>query len=182
MNRNLGLLLSRQLVSQIGYKFHMLAVAFLVLKTTGSPAKMGLVLFCSIFPSMFFGFITGAFVDRYNRKWIIIGADMARGIIVAVLCILYYLSALSFAILLIAQVLISVCTAFFDPAVPAIIPQIVRKDQLTRANSQAQFISGISTIVGPAMGGLAVAFVGYLPVFAVNAASYLISAGFESFI
>ena len=182
MNRNLGLLLSGQLVSQIGDKFHMLAVAFLVLKTTGSPAKMGLLLFCSIFPSMLFGFVAGAFVDRYNRKWIIIGADVARGLIVAVLCIFYYLGSLSFAILLIAQIFISVCTAFFDPAVPAIIPQIVRKDQLTRANSQAQFISGISTIVGPAIGGLAVAWVGYLPVFAINATSYLISAGFEFFI
>ena len=44
MNRDLRLLLSGQLVSQIGDKFHMLAVAFLVLKTTGSPAKMGIVL------------------------------------------------------------------------------------------------------------------------------------------
>lgn len=52
MNRNLVLLLSGQLISQIGDKFHMLAVAFLVLKTTGSPAKMGLVLFCSVFPGM----------------------------------------------------------------------------------------------------------------------------------
>ena len=182
MNRNLALLLSGQLVSQIGDKFHMLAVAFLVLKTTGSPAKMGLVLFCSVFPGLILGFISGAFLDRYSRKAIIVGADAARGLIVAAVGALYYLDALSFSVLLAAQLLISVCTAFFDPAVPAIIPQIVRSEQLPRANSQSQFVSGISTIVGPVLGGLTVAWAGYLPVFVLNAGSYLFSAGFESFI
>ncbi|MCG6908874.1 MAG: hypothetical protein LJE94_01980 [Deltaproteobacteria bacterium] len=52
MNHNLYLLLGRQLVSQAGGRFHMLAVAFMVMKTTGPPARMGQVLFCSIFPGM----------------------------------------------------------------------------------------------------------------------------------
>ncbi len=182
VNRNLGLLLSGQLVSQVGDKFHMLAVAFLVLKTTGSPAKMGLVLFCSVFPGMFFGFISGAFLDRYSRKAIIVGADAARGLVVSVVCILFYREALSFPVLLAAQILISVFTAFFDPAIPAIIPQIVKREQLPRANSQTQFVSGIATIIGPVLGGMTVAWAGYLPVFIINAGSYLFSAGFESFI
>ncbi len=182
VNRNLGLLLSGQLVSQIGDKFHMLAVAFLVLKSTGSPAKMGLVLFCSVFPSMLLGFVSGAFLDRYSRKAIIVGTDLARGLIVSVLCLLYALGALSFPVLLAAQCLISVCTAFFDPAVPAIIPQIVEKEALMRANSQTQLVRGISTIIGPVLGGMTVAWAGYLPVFIINAGSYLFSAGFESFI
>jgi MFS transporter, DHA3 family, macrolide efflux protein len=182
MNRNLGLLLAGQLVSQIGDKFHMLAVAFWVLKTTGSPAKMGLVLFCSIFPGMLLGFVSGAFLDRYSRKAIIVWADAIRGLIVAVLCVLYHFDTLSFPVLIAAQLLLSVCTAFFDPAIPAIIPQIVTRDQLTRANSQTQFVSGISTIIGPMLGGITVAWAGYLPVFMINAGSYLFSAGFESFI
>ena len=182
MNKNLALILSGQLVSQIGDKFHMLAVAFLVLKTTGSPAKMGIVLFCSVFPGMLLGFISGAFLDRYSRKAIIVGADVARGLVVGVVCLLYYLEALSFPVLLAAQVLISACTAFFDPAIPTIIPQIVEREQLPRANSQTQFVSGIATIIGPVLGGLTVAWAGYLPVFIINAGSYLFSAGFESLI
>ena len=182
MNRNLNLLLGGQLISQIGDKFHMLAIAFMVLKTTGSPAKMGIVLFCSVFPSMLLGFISGAFLDRYSRKTIIVGSDVARGLIVAGLCFLYYFEALSFTVLLAAQLMLSVCTAFFDPAIPAIIPQIVKREQLTRANSQTQFVSGISTIIGPMLGGLTVAWAGYLTVFIINAGSYLFSAAFESFI
>jgi MFS family permease len=182
VNRNLNLLLGGQLVSQIGDKFHMLAIAFMVLKTTGSPAKMGIVLFCSVFPSMLLGFISGAFLDRYSRKAIIVGADVARGLIVSGLCFLYYFNALSFTLLLAAQLMLSVGTAFFDPAIPAIIPQIVKREQLTRANSQTQFVSGISTIIGPMLGGLTVAWAGYLTVFIINAGSYLFSAAFESFI
>ena len=160
----------------------MLAIAFMVLKTTGSPAKMGIVLFCSVFPSMLLGFISGAFLDRYGRKTMIVGADVARGLIVSALCFLYYFNALSFTVLLAAQLMISVCTAFFDPAIPAIIPQIVERGQLTRVNSQTQFVSGISTIIGPMLGGLMVAWAGYLTVFMINAGSYLFSAAFESFI
>jgi MFS family permease len=182
MNRNLNLLLSGQLVSQVGDKFHMLAVAFLVLKTTGSPAKMGLILFCSVFPSMLLGLVSGTFIDRYNRKTIIIGADVARGLVVSGLALCYLLDVLTFPVLLLAQVILSVCTAFFDPAIPAIIPQIVKPDQLTRTNSQAQFISGLATVVGPTLGGIMVAWGGYLPVFLINAGSYLISAGFECLI
>jgi hypothetical protein len=58
----------------------------------------------------------------------------------------------------------------------------VAREELPRANSQAQFVSGMSTIIGPALGGLTVAWAGYLPVFIINAASYLFSGGFECFI
>jgi len=165
MNRDLNLLLGGQLVSQVGDKFHMLAVAFLVLKTTGSPAKMGLILFCSVFPSMLLGLISGSFIDRYNRKAIIIVADVARGLVVSGLAFCYFFNILSFPILLVAQVVLSVCTAFFDPAIPAIIPQIVQSDQLTRANSQAQLVSGIATVAGPTLGGIMVVWGGYLQTF-----------------
>jgi DHA3 family macrolide efflux protein-like MFS transporter len=181
-NRSFNLLLSGQLVSQLGDKVHMLAVAYLVLKTTGSPAQMGLVLFCSVFPSMFLGLVAGALLDRYSRKLIIISADIARGLIVAGLGLLYFLDVLSFPMLLIAQVLLSICTAFFDPAIPAIIPQIIPENELGRANSQTQLARGIAMIAGPALGGLLVAWAGYLPIFLINSASYLISAGFECFI
>jgi len=95
---------------------------------------------------------------------------------------LYVAAFLPFPLLLLAQVLISVCTAFFDPAIPAMLPQIVDKEELTRANSKTQLISGIATIAGPVLGGLTVAWSGYLAAFLINALSYLFSAMFESFI
>jgi MFS family permease len=126
--------------------------------------------------------VAGAVIDRYSRKGIIIIADVARGIIVLAMSLLYAADSLSLPLLLLAQVLISVCTAFFDPAVPAMLPQIVEQAELTRANSKTQLVSGIGTIAGPVLGGLTVAWSGYLTVFLINACSYLFSALSESFI
>jgi MFS family permease len=179
-NRNMALLLAGQLISQVGDKFHLLAVAFLVLKTTGSPARMGIVLFCSLFPAMLLGIFAGAVLDRYNIKRIIVAADLIRGLIVAALAMAYTMDVLSFGHLLLAQTLISSCTAFFDPAIPAVLPQLVEREALPQANAQTQLISGIATIIGPILGGLTIAWGGYLPVFLINAGSYLFSGAFES--
>jgi len=67
-NKNLNLLLSGQLVSQTGDKFYMLALSFMVLETTGSAAKMGVVLFAGMLPLVAAGLFSGVVVDRVNRK------------------------------------------------------------------------------------------------------------------
>jgi MFS transporter, DHA3 family, macrolide efflux protein len=181
-NRNLLILLFGQLISQIGDKFYMLALSFWVLDITKSPAYMGIALFCSFFPAAVLGFFSGVIVDRYNRKNIIVFTDLLRGIIVSVVVVLYYQKLLTVPVVLGVQVLLSINTAFFDPAIPSIIPQIVAENQLTRANSMTQLIRGISSVLGPVLGGICVGFFGYAFVFIFNALSYLISGIFEMFI
>jgi MFS transporter, DHA3 family, macrolide efflux protein len=181
-NKNLIILLLGQLVSQIGDKFYMLALSFWILDVTNSPAYMGVALFCSFFPAAVLGFFSGVFVDRYNRKNIIVITDLLRGLIVSVVVLLYYQHLLSVPIVLGVQVLLSINTAFFDPAIPSIIPQIVAENQLTRANSLTQLVRGTSSVLGPVLGGICVGFFGYAFVFIFNALSYLISGVFEMFI
>lgn len=181
-NKNLNLLLAGQFVSQVGDKFYMLALSFMVLHTTGSTVKMGAVLAAALIPSLILGLVAGTFIDRYNRKMIIAGADFFRGIIISFVTFFYYMDFLSFYMILISQALLSVNSAFFDPAVSAVIPQIVDKDELVKANSKHQFIIGISTIIGPAAGGVFIALFGYTAVFTVNAVSFFLSAIFELFL
>lgn len=182
LNRNFSLLLSGQLVSQIGDKFHMIALSFYVLKTTGSSARMGAVLAASLIPSLVLGFFSGAFIDRYSRKAIIVGTDLIRGVIIGIFALLFYFEAMNFYVILLLQVLLSVNAAFFDPAVPAIIPRIVEEKNLAAANSRHQFVSSFSTIAGAFLGGILVSAFGYFWVFVMNAASFIFSAGFECFI
>ena len=176
------MLLAGQFVSQIGDKFHMIALSFWVLKTTGSSAKMGAVLAASLIPSLVIGFFSGAFIDRYNRKNIIVGTDLLRGLILAVFAILFYFELVNFYVILIMQMLLSVNAAFFDPAIPSVIPQIVDEKNLAAANSRHQFVNGFSTIAGAFIGGIFISIFGYLWVFVVNAVSFLLSAFFECFI
>jgi MFS family permease len=182
INRNFFLLLSGQFVSQIGDKFHMIALSFWVLKTTGSTAKMGAVLAASLFPSLIVGFFSGAFIDIYNRKMIIVGTDLLRGLVLFIFAILFYFEMMSFYIILMMQVILSVNGAFFDPAIPSVIPQIVDKKDLAIANSKHQFVNGISTITGAFLGGILVALWGYFWIFVLNAISFFLSACFEMWI
>lgn len=181
-NKNLNLLLSGQLVSQTGDKFYMLALSFMVLETTGSAAKMGLVLCAGMLPIVTVGLVSGVAVDRFDRKKIIILTDMLRGAIVSAVSILYYLDALTLVVVLLSQVLLGINSAFFNPTIPSVIPMIVQKKDLSRANAKTQFVSGFSTIAGPALGGVLVSLCGYFFVFALNAVSYFISALFEGFL
>jgi len=176
INRNFFYLLSGQFVSQIGDKFHMIALSFWVLKTTGSSAKMGAVLAASLIPSLILGFFSGAFIDRYNRKLIIVGTDVLRGLIIALFAVLFYLEMMNFYVILIMQVLLSVNAAFFDPTIPSVIPQIVDEKDLTSANSKHQFVNGFSTIAGAFLGGIIISMFGYIWVFVINAVSFLLSA------
>ena len=182
LNRNMGILLSGQLVSQIGDKFYLLALSFWVLDTTNSPAMMGVVMACSLIPSLILGFVSGAFIDRYNRKAIIVGTDALRGIIVSIVAVCYYFDSLNLPVVLGTQILLSVNAAFFDPTIPTVIPQIVEEKNLARANSMTQFIRGTSSIAGPMLGGIAVAGFGYSFVFIFNAVSFFVSAFFELFL
>jgi len=182
INRNFFMLLSGQFVSQIGDKLHMIALSFWVLKTTGSSAKMGAVLAASLIPSLVIGFFSGAFIDRYNRKNIIIGTDLLRGLILALFAVLFYFELINLYMILAMQMLLSVNAAFFDPAIPSVIPQIVDEKNLAAANSKHQFVNGFSTIAGAFIGGIFISMFGYLWVFVVNAISFLLSAFFECFI
>ena len=181
-NRNLNLLLGGQLVSQTGDKFYMLALSFMVLETTGSAAQMGVVLFAGMLPLVVAGLFAGVVVDRVDRKTIIIVTDILRGIIVSVVSLLYVQGGLTFGVILLSQVLLGINSAFFNPVIPSVVPMIVRKADLSKANAKTQFVAGFANIAGPALGGILVSFYGYFAVFALNAASYFASALFESFL
>ncbi|MCG8337940.1 MAG: MFS transporter [Proteobacteria bacterium] len=182
LNKNLAILLSGQLVSQLGDKFYLLALSFWVLEATQSASMMGIVLFCSLFPEVVSGVLAGAIVDRYSRKWIIVATDLIRGGIVLGLSLLFYFDQVALVWIIIAQVLLSISTAFFNPCIPAVIPQIVKQENLAKANSQTQLIRGISTVLGPVLGGISVAAFGYLFVFVFNGLSFIISGVCELFL
>ncbi|HCY84412.1 MAG TPA: hypothetical protein DHV36_04685 [Desulfobacteraceae bacterium] len=182
MTKDFKLLLSGQLVSQVGDKCHMIALAFWVLETTGSTGKMGAVLAASLIPSLVLGLFSGAVIDRYSRKAIIVGTDVIRGLVLLIFAWMMAAGQVNFTVVLVLQVILSVNGAFFDPSIPAVIPGIVGKEDLARANAMHQSVASFAMIGGAALGGVAVAGLGYSLVFLLNGISFLASAGFESFI
>lgn len=175
-NRNFCLLWLGQWVSQLGDRFYNIALAWWLLERTDSPSIMGLFLAVSLLPELLTGPLAGGLIDRYNRKNILLGSDILRGLIILALAQLSSWNVLAVGHIFAAAIAISLASAFFNPTLMAIIPQVVQEEELTKANSLSQMISGITTIVGPVLGAALVGFLGYSLVFSFNALSYLISA------
>lgn len=176
INKNLFLLLCGQLISQIGDKFYALGLAYWVLQTTDSPSMMGLVLFFSMAPAIAAGFFSGGVIDFFSRKTLLVSTDIVRGLVVTAVAASYYTGVLNLYIIIAAEVLLSICSAFFNPTVQAVIPQIVNKEELTEANAKSQLLGGIALVTGPLLGGICAAWWGYGFVFSFNAFSFFIAA------
>ncbi|HWP96034.1 MAG TPA: MFS transporter [Syntrophomonadaceae bacterium] len=182
MNKSFRFLWTGRIISQLGDKFYLIALAWWILEKTDSPTTMGLFMTLSLLPGILVGLISGTFVDRWNRKLILILADLIRGILVLIVSWLSMTGTLEIWHVLAAAAAISIASSFFDPCVQAFIPQLVTEEELPKANSLNQMVGGLSAIAGPALGALAVSVFGFTWVFFVNALSYFLSGLLEGFI
>jgi len=181
-NKSFLLLWLGQLVSQLGDRVHALAVVWWVLEKTGSAALMGTVLIAATIPAVVLGPVAGGYVDRWNRKAVIVGMDFARGLIVIWVAALTIRGTLEIWQLLVGTSAMAVASVFFGPAVSATVPNLVRPSEITRANSLSQMVSQGTGIVGPAVGGILVAVWGVGGVFVLNGLSFIASGVSELFI
>ncbi len=182
INRNFTCLWIGKIISQIGDDFYAIALSWWILQNTNSPGIMGFFLLTSVLPGLFFGFYAGAVVDRQNRKNIMIITDILRGLLIFVIFILSYMELLKVWQVFVIGGILSFITSFFDPAAQAIIPQLVDKTELPKANSLNQMITGVCSVLGPVLGAATVSLFGVSTVFLLNGLSYLISAFFEKMV
>lgn len=182
ININFTLLWIGKIISQLGDKFYAIALAWWILQNTNSPTIMGLFLFTSVLPGVLLGFFAGALVDRWKRKNILIITDIIRGGLVLTISFLAINNSLETWQVFVIAFCLSIASAFFDPAVQAILPEIVEKDKLPKANGISQMVGGISTVAGPLLGAVFVSLFGIAWVFLANGISYLSSALLACFI
>jgi DHA3 family macrolide efflux protein-like MFS transporter len=151
-NRNFSFMWSAQLVSTIGSSLTDLAAAILVFRVTHSALNVGLTLLVTALPTLFVGLFAGVFVDRFNRKWILLASDLLRGLLVVSIPLVVS----HFGILGLYVVLFLAATVrqFFDPAWESVLPEIASEEDLTRANSFLSISSFGSTAIGFALAGL----------------------------
>jgi len=143
-NRNFTFLWLGQLVSTIGSALTSLAASIVVFRLTGSALSVGLMLIATSAPTLILGLIAGVFIDRYDRKRIMIIADIARAVVVV---LIPFLLPYGIAWLYILVMMTSVIGQFFDPA-------IASDEELAAANSFMAISAFGSTAVGFAAAGL----------------------------
>lgn len=181
-NKDFILMLQGNMVSTLGDVLYSVAIGFWVYEKTGSSSLMGIMSSISMFVVMFITPFSGTMIDKLDRKIIIVGMDVIRGILMLGIGILAYLNQLNVGIVLIAAFLAAMCSVFFNPAVSTLFIDIIPHDDMIRGQSVQSGISSFINLVGKAISGALVAFLGVPFIIMINGISYLISAFTEMFI
>jgi MFS family permease len=172
-NRSFTLLWIGQLVSSIGSALTTLAASILVYRLTGSTLSVGLMLIATAGPTVLIGLIAGVFVDRYDRKRIMLISDLLRGLLIALVPILIPLNIIWLYVIV---ALTSAITQFFDSAHASVLPEVASDEELSAANALMAISSVGSTMIGFAAAGLIVSNLSVEWAFYIDAISFGLSA------
>ena len=173
-------LLAGQFVSQLGDGLIYLSLIIMLnrlLDETRATAAIGILLICQTAPRVLFGLLAGVYVDRLDRKRLMIVADVARGLIV--LACLLVTRPDDIWIYYVCAALLSALSAVFAPAKSASLPHLVTKDQLLIANTLSQTGFYVALTTGTALAGVLIGvFDSPVPAIIFDAISFGVSALF----
>jgi MFS family permease len=176
--RPFRLLWAGQLVSAVGDALVPVAVAFAVLDLTGSAADLGLVLAAMMASRVVFIVAGGVWSDRLPRQLVMIAADIVRAGAHGVIALAFFTDAIEVWHLIVSSALFGAASAFFGPASTGLVKSIVSTERLQEANALIGISQNAASIFGPALAGLLVSVAGFGVVFAIDAASFVVSAAF----
>jgi predicted MFS family arabinose efflux permease len=159
--------------SSIGTWMQILAQSWLVLQLSNSSLYLGLDVFLGQIPVFLFSLFGGVFADRHSRRNILLASQVVQltcafalaGLMYAHLVQVWHIWCLSF--------LVGLAQSFGGPAYSALIPTLVKKEDLQNAIALNSIQFNLARVVGPALGGLALVKLGSFWCFTLNGISYL---------
>jgi DHA3 family macrolide efflux protein-like MFS transporter len=171
--RDFVLMWFAQLVSTAGSALTDLAAGIYVYEQTGSAFLVGVTLMATAVPSLIVGLIAGVFVDRYDRRSVMMASNLGQAVVVA---LIPFLIGVDTALLFVAILVNAGIKQFFDPAYEALIPEIASDDELTAANAFLQIASFGSTAIGFAAAGLLASAFDIRWAFWIDSLTFVVSA------
>lgn len=162
-----------QIVSLIGSELTGFALAVWVYQQTGAATKLGLISFFTTMPGLAISPLAGALVDRWDRRWLMIGSDSVAAFNTVILALLLFAGRLEIWHIYLATMATSLIGAFQLPAHGATIPLLVPKQQLGRANGMIQVGGATAQIITPLLAGGLVETVQVQGVMLIDFATFL---------
>ena len=181
-NRDFILLLQANAVSTLGDLMYSVAIGYWVYDKTGSSGLMGTMSAISMFVTMLLSPFSGSVVDKCSRKAVMVLMDVMQGILMITVGVLVWMDKLGVAGVLLAAFLAALGSVFYSPAVSTLMIDIIPKDQMVQGQSLFSGVSTLINLVGTAVSGLVVAFLGVPLIVVCNGLSNLYSALSECFI
>ncbi len=175
-HRDFRLLWLAGLASVLGDRIVTVALALFVIDLTGNPTDLGIVLAAHAIPLVAFMLIGGIWADRVPRHRLMVLTDLVRFVLHAALAALIITGEVEIWQVVAIEALFGVAEAFFRPASTAVVPQTVPEPEIQEANALVGMSNNVCEFVGPALATLLVLGVGAGEAFAVDAATFLVSA------
>jgi MFS family permease len=176
-HRDYALLTAGSVVSLLGDGFFSVALAWQVYEISNLPTALSIVGVAWTAPLVVFILLGGVFSDRYDRRWLMVGADLMRAAAIGGLGVLSLIGVLELWHVVALIAFVGLGDAFFNPASTAIVPSLLPDEQLPQANALQGLVRPLMIrLVGPAIGGFTVAIAGAGMAFVVDASSFLVSA------
>lgn len=164
-----------QAVSQIGEGLNKVALLYLVYNLTSSTLMMTVIGILETLPPLIFGPLLGVYIDRFPKKWVMMGVDTLRAGLALIIPVLYGANALTLLEVYIVVFAMAVIGTVFGPALAATVPLVVQHTQLTPANALIGSTAMLAMLIGPALSGLGIATIGMQVVLYVSSITFLLS-------
>lgn len=175
-NRDFKILLGGQSISAFGDAISFTALPLLVIALTGSGLAMGTVGVLQTLPDLLIGLPAGALADRWDRRRMMLYADLGRALLTALIPLSVILGLPTMGVILLVTFPINALRVLFLAGWTAAVPTLVGRDQVGRANGYAEAIFSLSFVVGPAIAGIMVSVIGPERTLFIDALSFLVSA------
>ena len=163
-------------ISTLGNQVTVLALPWLVLQLTNSPFQLGVVGALEFVPFLLFGLVVGVYADRWDRRIILLAADLVRFAVLASVPLAALLQVLTLAQLYLVAFIAGTARVWFEVAHYSLIPALVSPARVVEANSSLEVTEGVSSLVGPSLGGLLIKLFGAANALLADALSFFLAA------
>ena len=162
-------------VSQLGNAFQFVALMWFAVEAAG-PLGVIAVRLVDALPALLFGLHGGAVADRWDRRRTMIGTDLLRGVVLVPIAVAGIIGSVPLWALVATAFVLTTGASYFTPAFGALLPSIVGHAGLQRANGLVNATNAALQVGGWAMAAAMLGFVSAGTFFAINAASFVVSA------
>lgn len=159
-NRTFLLLFVAGIFGVVSFSMFLTTTTWFVISDSGSASSLGIVLIAATVPRIAMMVFGGVVADRYKKTTIMFLANFVQAVLLLILYILIKNDGLSLGLLLVIAAGFGMLDAFFGPASSSMIPKIVEKSQLQRANALFQGVDQVSFVAGPIIAGVLMESVG----------------------
>jgi MFS family permease len=163
-------------ISMIGTWMQMFAQNWVLTTLTLEATKLGWMVFAGGIPTLFLAMIGGSLADRFDKRWILLGALTIQLILAVLVGWLVQSHQIAIWHLYTVTSLLGVVAAFEMPTVSAFIPELVAREDLSRALAIDRAIFHFTRMIGPAVAGYLIAKLGEPLAYYVNAATFVVLA------